>query len=233
MGINLWRFILTLLSNFVRKSLKITGFLLFSTNVYANDICERFYKEPKITTDIKYGDVEYKSVSRFEISKFKNLKNPNATLGLTYADFSIGYDFGFEKYKIDDGVCAILSSINFSIGYKNLDVLIDDKYQEGTCEYNAIKEHEQGHIKIYRQELKYYGNLILDELKRIAGDVGPIFFNGPVSGKKIGNKIQKMVFESDNIKLLKLKLEDALMDKNQSYDNKEEYARVKGICKGW
>ena len=49
----------------------------------------------------------------------------------------------------------------------------------------------------------------------------------------IGNKIQKMVFERDNIKLLKLKLEDALMDKNQSYDNKEEYARVKGICKGW
>ena len=33
--------------------------------------------------------------------------------------------------------------------------------------------------------------LILKELKRIAGDVGPMYFNESVSEKKLGNKIQK------------------------------------------
>ena len=224
---------MTRLSNFVIKSLKIAGFLCFSYPVYANELCERFYKEPVVSTNINYGNVQYKSVPKSEIMKFEDFKNPEATLGLTRADFSIKYDFGFEKYKVDGGVCTILSNINFSIGYKAIDVLIEDKYEKGSCEYNAIKEHEDGHIDIYRKEIKYYGNLVLDELKRISVDVGPMFFNGKVSGKKIGNKIRKMVFENNNINILKSKLEKALIDKNQMYDSKDEYLRVKGLCKAW
>ncbi|MBR1544550.1 MAG: hypothetical protein IJ638_01240 [Alphaproteobacteria bacterium] len=224
---------MTRLSNFVTKSLKIAGFLFFSSPVFANEICERFYKEPVVSTNINYGSVRYKSVPKSDIMKFDKLKNPEATLGLTKADFSIKYDFGFEKYKIDEGVCTIISSINFSIGYKDIDVLIEDKYEKGSCEYNAIKEHENGHVDIYKKELKYYGNLVLDELKRIAGDVGPMFFDGKVSGKKIGNKIRKVVFENSNINILKSKLEKALINKNSAYDSKDEYLRVKGLCKNW
>ena len=221
-----------LLNNFL-KSLKIAGFLLFSLPVYANELCDHFYKEPKITTKINYGDEVVKSVPKSTILKFNKLKNPNLTLGLTSADFSIKYDFGFERYKINEGVCAILSNINFVIGYKNIEVLIDDKYKPNTCEYNAIKEHEQGHIDIYKSELKYYGNLILKELRRIAGDVGPMFFDEKISEKKLGDKIQKTVFENKNIGIIKSKLAKALINKNKDYDSSEEYSRVKGLCKGW
>ena len=224
---------MTLLNRFLIKSLKIAGFLYFSFPVYANELCDSFYKTPKVSTKINYGDVVKKSVPRTEILKFKDLKNPDATLGLTHADFSIKYDFGFERYKISDGVCAILSSINFKIGYKNIEVLIDDKYQNGSCEYNAIDEHEQGHIDIYKRELKFYGNLILKELKRIAGDVGPMYFSEVVSEKKLGNKIQKMVFGNKNIGILKSKLSKALVEKNRTYDSSDEYARVKGLCHSW
>ncbi len=224
---------MTLLSNFVIKTLKIAGFLYFSLPVYANELCETFYKEPNVTTQIKYGNVVVKSVPREEISDLKNLKNPKATLGLTKSNFGIKYDFGFGRYKINDGICAILSNINFTIGYKNIDVLIDDKYEEGSCEYNAIKEHELGHVAIYRKELKYYGSLILKELRRIASDVGPMFFDEKISEKKLGNEIQKMVFENRNIKILRSKLEKALIENNNTYDSKEEYQRVKNLCKAW
>ena len=224
---------MTLLSNFFAKILKITGFLCFSFPVYANEICERFYKEPVISTRINYGNVVFESVPKATILSFEKLKHPESTLGLTSADFSIKYDFGFEKYKIDDGVCTIVSSINFTIGYKNIDVLIEDKYEQGSCEYNAIKEHELNHVDIYKNELKYYGNLILDELKHISVDIGPIFFKKGVSGKKIGNKIQKAVFENNNIGILKSKLEKALIDKNNSIDSKEEYTKVKNLCHNW
>ncbi len=224
---------MTLLSKFFKESLKITGFLCFSFPVYANELCERFYKEPIVSTRIDYGKVNFESIPKSKILSFEKLKNPDATLGLTSADFSIKYDFGFEKYKIDEGICTIISSINFTIGYKNIDVLIEDKYEQGSCEYNAIKEHELGHVDIYKNELKYYGNLVLDELKRISADVGPIFFKKNVSGKKIGRKIQKIVFENNNINLLKSKLENALVDKNSFYDSKEEYNRVRNLCQGW
>ena len=225
--------LLNRLGKIFKESLKIAGFLCFSFPVFANELCETFYKEPTITTNIRYGNEVVESVPREEILKLNGLKNPRVTLGVTRSDFSIKYDFGFERYRINEGVCAILSNINFTIGYKDIDILIDDKYLEGSCEYNAIKDHEEGHVDIYRKQLKYYGTLILKELRRIAVDVGPIYFTSKISERKLGDKIQKMVFENKNIKILKSRLEKALISENSSYDSEEEYTRVKNLCKSW
>ena len=70
--------------------------------------------------------------------------------------------------------------------------------------------------------------MILKELKRIAGDIGPMFFDEVVSEKKLGNKIQKMVFENNNINILKSRLGKALVYKNKTYDSSDEYSRLKG-----
>ena len=224
---------MTRLSKFVTKIFKITGFLCFSFPVYASNVCDDFYKEPVVKTKVNYGNVTFKSVPKSEILNYEKLKNPMATLGFTLANFSIEYDFDLEKYQVDGGVCLVLSKLNFVIGYKNIDVLIDDKYKQNSCEYNAVKEHEQGHINIYKNELKYYGKLITNELKDIAFYIKPMFFQTSVSGKKMENEIQNAVFENQNIKLLKNKLKQTLIAENQNYDSSEEYKRVKNLCDGW
>ncbi len=225
---------MTRLSKFFTNFIKITGFLCFSLPCFASsDLCMKFYKKPNIKTTIDYGNVLYKSVSKDEIIKIGKLPNPKKTIGLTVADFKIKYDFDFDRHKVDNGVCVNFSQVNFFVGYENLDVLIDNKYPIDSCEYKAIKNHEKGHIKIYQKELKYYGTLLLEELKNIIENLPPIYFSKVVSEKILFAKLDEIIANNENILVLKNKLESSILNLNKEYDNAVEYQRVNSQCNGW
>lgn len=211
MGINLWRFILTV---FLR-SLFIFLFAIFF-DVRAN--------VPQVLTTINYGDVKYKSISKAEILKIA----PNhRVLGLTVANFRMKYDAEFEGLN-DKNVS--LKKISLVIGYKNLDVLIDNKYKKNSCEYKAIKEHEKGHVKIYQEELKHYGNMLLTEIKNKIFDNSDLLYNK--SKMQIEMNLNA-IFNNQSVLVLKDKLQQVLISKNQAYDSQEEYIRVNKLCNNW
>ena len=225
---------MTRLSKFVINFIKITGFLCFSLPCWASsDLCVKFYKKPDVKTTINYGNVVYKSVPREDILKFNKLPNPHKTMGLTVADFKIKYDFDFDRYKVDDGICVNFSQVEFFVGYPNLDVLIDSKYLPGSCEYDAIKSHEKGHIAIYQNELKYYGTLLLEELKQIIENLPPIYFSKFVSEKIVFAKLSEIIENDDNVLVLKNKLESSVLNLNKEYDSEQEYKRVYSLCNNW
>lgn len=211
MGISLWRFILTV---FLRS-------LIFFIFCVVFDVIAGV---PEVFTTINYGDVNYKSVSKAEILKIA----PNhRVLGLTAANFRIKYDAEFEglvEAKVN------LKKFSLFIGYENLDVLIDDKYKKTSCEYKAIKEHEKGHVKIYQEELKYYGNMLITEIKN------KIFDNIELLQNKSKTEIEmnlNAIFNSQSVLVLKDKLQQVLIAKNQEYDSQEEYIRVNKLCNNW
>ena len=179
---------------------------------------------PKVFTTINYGNPVYKSVSKKDILKI----SPNhRILGLTFANFRMKYDAEFEPV---DEQNVSLKKVSLFLGYKNLDVLIDSKYKKNSCEYKAIKEHEKGHVKIYQSELKHYGNMILTAIKN------KIFDNSDMleSRKKVEiEKVLDGIFNSPEVLVLKDKLQQVLVLKNQEYDSQEEYLRVNKLCSGW
>lgn len=233
MEINLWRFILTRLNKIIPKFIKITGFCFFSLSVWAGESCDRFYRKPNIITRVNYGNVLYKSVPKSEILKFDKLHNPDKTMGVTVANIEIKYDFDFDRYKVGDGVCVNLSSIDFFVGYPSLDVLIDSKYPVDSCEYNAIKNHEKQHVNVYQKELKYYGNLLAKELRNIIDNLGVMYFPKYVTEKVVAKKIDKIISENTNILLLREKMETEILEQNSQLDTDTEYLRVNSICDNW
>lgn len=179
---------------------------------------------PQVFTTINYGNVVYKTVPKADILKI----SPNhRVLGLTVADFQIKYDAEFEGINEQK---VSLKKLSLLVGYKNLDVLIDDKYKKNSCEYKAIKEHEKGHVKIYQSELKYYGNMLLTEIKN------KIFDNSELLQNKSKVEIEKNlndIFNNQQVLVLKDKLQQVLISKNKEYDSQEEYLRVNKLCSGW
>ena len=89
------------------------------------------------------------------------------------------------------------------------------------------------HIYIYQKELKYYGNLLLNELRQIILDLPPIYFSKDISQNKIAFKLDEIILNNENIILLKNKLESSILKLNKDYDNEEEYIRVNSLCKNW
>ncbi len=240
MEISLWRYILTHLSKFSLKYIKRTGFLIvffivffFSFNVLASNKCSRFFSIPKIGATLNYGEVVYKSVPKSELLQLDKLNNPEKTLGVTVADLLINYSFEFSEHPLSEGVCIDLSKIDFFVGYKNLSVLIDDKYAQNSCEYKAIKEHEQKHIQVYQQELKYYGGLLIDELRNISQTMQPMYFAKLLNHKAFAMNIEEHISTNETIIILREKLENSLVKLNQAIDTEQEYLRVKSLCDEW
>ena len=216
-------------SNFI----KIALFLLTSTPTLASSECNQFKITPKITTTINYGTPTYTLIPKEAITSVSGLKNPLRTMGLTIADFQIQFSLNINKHPTPNGICVNIDTINFDIGYKSLDVLIDEKYKENSCQYNEIKNHEDGHIKIYQEELKYYGKLITDEMKILVENIEPFLLPSNSKDNKINKKIDSMLKNDEKLNILKSRLQQAITDKNIAHDSDEEYIRIKNSCPSW
>ena len=184
-------------------------------------------RDVEVDTVLNYGNLIYRQVPSAEILSLQ--KNHNV-LGLTIADLKISHKV--DLYKNIEGD-FLLKKVTFYIGFDNLSILIDNRYKTNSCEYNAILNHEKGHVKIYQAELKYYGALLLKKLKNLFLDEFSYSLKTYKTKEKLLNDINDLIYKNSDILLLKTKLEQVLITKNKQYDSKEEYLRVKKLCNNW
>lgn len=204
-------------------------FLWFVSNVKA--------QVPTLNTTINYGHVVYNYISKAELialsekdKDFNKKTGANRILGFTAAELIIRHKV---KFKYFSNKIIEVKEINFYIGYETLHVFIEDKYKKGSCEYEAIKEHEDGHVKIHRTELKYYGDLIVQEVKKIISSTDFKKFTQNFTKDEINSKLKKMIVEDSNVKILMSKLNNSLRQKHNQHDSEEEYTRVHKLCNRW
>ena len=206
---------------------------VLSGKASGSSVCSKFKTTPKITTTINYGTPTYTLVPKNKITTIAGLKNPLRTMGLTIADFQIQFSLGIDKHEVENGLCININTINFDIGYNSLDVIIDEKYNTNSCQYKTIKRHEQEHIRIYQNELKYYGKLITDEMKILMENLEPFYLSNGASENKINKKIDHILNSDEKLNILKSRLKQALIEKNIAHDSQSEYIRIKNSCTSW
>ena len=195
-------------------------------------LCGSLFDDVVVDTVINYGNVDYKSVPKSKILNMDKLHNPQKTMGVTVAGARVSYELETVKKKVDNGFCIGIKKIKFFVGYPELSVFIDEKYKEGSCQYEAIKKHEKGHVAIYQKELKYYGDLILSDLQWIGKNVKPMFFQKNVSDNAVRSVLDGMIAKSSVMAVME-KLDSTLKNKNAEHDNEAEYQRVKSECDSW
>ena len=69
----------------------------------------------------------------------------------------------FIKYQIEDfqdGSCFWVESANVELSYHQLDVNIAAEYEPGSCQYEAILDHEKEHVVIAQNILSPYAQQI-------------------------------------------------------------------------
>ena len=105
--------------------------------------------QPLEHTDVLHGDVIATLVNEFEIT----------------ADIT----------SIEDGFCVALKNIDATIGYSDFMVQIDISYQKDTCEYNAILQHEDEHIRAYLSVIEDNKDLLKKSVQSAAESITPVF----------------------------------------------------------
>jgi hypothetical protein len=124
--------------------------------------CARTPTEPRITIVVKDPPIHY----RFDVatpalaqSARENgvpVLDDEIPLGLTIGRYDLGITVQAELQNSAGATCAELHGARIEIGLKQLDVLVDRRFAQGSCQRDAVLAHEGQHVAAFREALRYY-----------------------------------------------------------------------------
>ena len=99
-------------------------------------------------------------ISRLAGTEAATLGDHQRHVGLTTAQFGLSLRAEYASRTAGGVTCIYPTRISVEIGYTDVVVYIARQYQRGTCQYDAIMEHETEHVRINRDTLTEHLALI-------------------------------------------------------------------------
>lgn len=96
-------------------------------------------------------------------------------LGVTYSEIAFYLEGNTTIVPQGGGYCVYLNAVTAEFGWKRMEVHIAREYARGTCEYNAVLDHENQHVSIIKNALSDYAPRLRAELERELRRQQPIF----------------------------------------------------------
>ena len=129
--------------------------LFLTTNATA--ICPK--KDIEVAFKRKYGEPIYNyNLTHKDFHKYSPAPMSKIIRGLTIGELGVSYGEQGRVFKHKDGYCAGVKKVDFYIGYDYFKVFIDKKYKRNTCEFKAVKLHEDEHVAIFNASVELESN---------------------------------------------------------------------------
>jgi len=159
----------------------------------------------------------------------RNLPSQWYPLGLTQAQFEIRLNTNVTIQPLrTQRYCAFPHALEVNIGYPSFTIWIDRRYRRGTCEYQAILDHEHDHIRIYREQLRLHIDQFHLDIARILRRLRPATISSP---NLAANQVQARL--TQRIRPLVRKLEKITDSANAAIDTITSYQAIHDLCRNW
>ena len=150
-------------------------------------------------------------------------------LGLTLAQIGIRPSATFVIRTLRSGrICAFPQSITVEIGYPEFTIWVDRRYRRGTCEYQAILDHEQDHIRIYREQLRLFIDGFRQKIASVIRQQRPAF---ATSADIAVDQVKNQLF--GRILPLRGELQRIADQANSAIDTAASYQAIQDLCRNW
>jgi hypothetical protein len=150
-------------------------------------------------------------------------------LGLTVAELKTSVQTETTLQPISrKRYCAYLKRVSVTVSYGDFIVYIDRKYIRGSCEYRAIRDHEDTHVAIFRDKLNERALWLRQNITRAAARLGSVV----VSSRNLGaDRIQAMLMRK--ITPLLETVQRASERENREIDTVSSYRMIQARCSNW
>ena len=202
----------------------------------------RTKKCPQLTDKINYiveivpKDIEYDfRISQRQLNRMaggiagsRGIRREKV-LGLTSTQHEIIYKMSSQPITMNKTrFCARINSVSLKIRVKKLKVYILNKYKPGTCQYNAIIDHEHEHVSTFQNGLR---NLKEEFENRIWG----IIRNLPPGIGRSPSRASKAAFKHLDYRISRIKdpIEKRMQIENENIDTPLSYRRLTQRCSSW
>jgi hypothetical protein len=137
-------------------------------------------------------------------------------------------ELSYQTYKGFDAACVWYDKITITL---QLDptIVIAREVQADPCMNTAVTAHEKKHVKVDRQIVNKYSQIMGEEIYAALEDRG--FIAGPVKTASLDalvERMQKVVFQIVEHQYKKMDLER--IELQQKVDSREEYQRISDQC---
>lgn len=202
--------------------------LLFSLNATA--IC------PKQKIDIvfkkKHGQVVYNhNLHHSEFYKVSPYKLPKNVRGLTVSKATVSMEVAGKSFRYLNSQCVGVKKIIFYIGFDDFKIYINKPYRVGTCEYYAVKDHEDEHVAIYKEGLEFFTPDIKKALRDAVKNLRPEQVHSQTRAQQVFKKQTDYI--QNKIKPMLNHVNKKLHEKQAQIDTIESYKRVTKKCRNW
>ena len=166
---------------------------IFITSCVSADDCLDYKLTPVITVKSPI----------WEKSVVQPLKHMDVLHGNVIATLVDEFEITTDLTSIEDGFCVSLKNIDVTIGYSDFLVQIDIYNRPNTCQYNAILQHEDQHIRAYLSVIDDNKDLIKQSVQSAANSVIPIFIKNESDIEQAIDEFNEKLQNHPDIILLK------------------------------
>lgn len=209
--------------------------MLGAPAAWAATPCHGLDRKPIIELRVKYGGVDLDTTKgRAQLAELgresgvSTAGSGHAPMGLTRSQ--LHYQVRTETV-IDSargGHCASLTRADIEIGFADFKVYVDRRYRPGTCEYRAILDHENEHVRINRDALRRLESKISERVHAAIGRNPALLDRSPDEARQahtrlIGGVLKPLV---DEVASRARQGHDAL-------DSRASYEKTYRLCEDW
>ncbi|MCA8933170.1 MAG: hypothetical protein KDA49_11920, partial [Rhodospirillaceae bacterium] len=149
-------------------------------------------------------------------------------LGLITARRAYGYTFDLLMTEGPGRVCGVPRNVTIRLGYDQMLVHILARYRPGSCQYEAVLEHEQEHVRINYETLQRYLPAIEDAVRRAISNQFPVRGTSTADAQRIAGTILGTALEQA--------VQVMLADRNARHrqlDSVDSYRATSSRCPSW
>lgn len=197
--------------------------------------CPKPSKEPIVKIEYQMPDPEYVYTEdqddmqqRIESAAGYTHGPWHLPVGLTSAEFGARYETQVSVAKAKGGYCVALRELTVTLGYDDHVIYVTPAYEEGSCEFEAILDHEVEHAEINLESLRRYKPQIREAISRL------------VTGRRSILVHNKSQVRSAYIAEIERQLTPVLKQfaahrarQHATIDNRDSYERVYARCNNW
>lgn len=151
-------------------------------------------------------------------------------LGLGGGSYDLTTKLQFEVKTQGSLSCVKVASVEGRFTVEPL-MLIARDYRQGSCEYNAVLEHEKKHLSTLLDFQQEYARKFKIRLKKILKDVN----TSQVASTSQTHLVQEQIKNQINTQVQAYfdQITPILQRRQQKVDSPEEYRRVAEMCDNW
>jgi hypothetical protein len=206
---------------------------VFLAPAIASAACTASVGAPSFTVAIKDPPVNYRldldGASLAKIAGDNGMPGLRGEIpfGLTIGRYDLEVTVETDSVRDGPAYCARLRSAHVEIGLRQLDVIVDRRFGEGSCERQVVLDHESEHVEVFREAVRYYLPAVQHTLIET-----PLPLNARVDGRDAA-RAAFLVPITNALKPVFAAINERAREGNARLDAPESYAAVFKRCSHW